>query len=59
MEFYQKHKVPGEKQALLCGLPPLIFDEALGTGSLGTLLVVTYQLFITITFKKKKVETPY
>jgi hypothetical protein len=59
MRLYQKCKVPGEKEALLCGLTPPIFDEALETGSLGTLLVVTNQLFITITFKKKKVETPY
>jgi hypothetical protein len=52
-------KFRGQKEALLCGLTPPIFHEALETGSLGTLAIINHQLIITVVFKKKKVETPY
>lgn len=38
---------------LLAGLTPPVFEEALATGNLGTLLVVTDRLYITIKFKPK------
>lgn len=51
LRYYQKFEQRGEP-ALLCGLTDWVFEEALVTGSLGTLLVVNHQLFITVRFKK-------
>jgi hypothetical protein len=50
--FYQLCERPGQ-EGLLAGIAPQYFDEALQSGSLGTLLVVTSQLYIKIRFKKK------
>lgn len=50
MKFYSVYEKPGQED-LLSGLAPHHFEEALQTGSCGTLAAINHQLVIKIRFK--------